>query len=151
MLGAFVLVKDTDSRVGNSLFSMWKLFFLPVLQATKVAVLRPNPKKKMGVWGPMPQMTITSRYVHSRVDSNTFIIGNPMPESTLYPSQGLWIWSQHNKDSETPIWPFRKKLPLGSSVIMYKRQDPHRGHNRNTKTVVDSISLVFVENKLRRN
>jgi hypothetical protein len=28
-------------------------------------------------------LTITSPFVHSRVDSNTFIMGNPMPESTL--------------------------------------------------------------------
>ncbi len=31
----------------------------------------------------MPKLTITSPYVHSRVDSNTFTMGNPMPESTL--------------------------------------------------------------------
>ena len=28
---------------------------------------------------------ITSPYVHSRVDSKTFTMGNPMPESTLSP------------------------------------------------------------------
>jgi hypothetical protein len=32
---------------------------------------------------PMPELTITSPYVHYRVDSNTFTMGNPMPESTL--------------------------------------------------------------------
>jgi hypothetical protein len=31
----------------------------------------------------MPELTITSPYVHSRVDSNTFTIGNPLPDSTL--------------------------------------------------------------------
>ncbi len=31
----------------------------------------------------MPEMSITSPYVHSRVDSNAFNIGKPMPESTL--------------------------------------------------------------------
>jgi hypothetical protein len=49
----------------------------------------------------MPELTITSPYVHSRIDSNTFTMGNPMPcrvdlnpmpESTLSPSQGLRIW-----------------------------------------------------------
>jgi hypothetical protein len=45
----------------------------------------------------MPVLTITSPYVHARVNSNTFTMGNPMqsrpmPESTLSPSQGLWIW-----------------------------------------------------------
>ncbi len=33
----------------------------------------------------MPELTITSPYVHSKVDSNTFTMGNPMSEST-------WIW-----------------------------------------------------------
>ncbi len=57
-----------------------------------------------GVWDPIYAGVDcnlrTSPYVHSRVDSNTFIIGNPMPESalTLYarvdfiPRQVLWIW-----------------------------------------------------------
>ncbi len=59
---------------------------------------------------PMPELTITSPYVHSRVDSSTNTTGNPMPESTLAlcqsrlypyaradfypPSKGLRIWSQ---------------------------------------------------------
>jgi len=51
--------------------------------------LRPNPKKNMG-YGTL-ELTITSPYVHFRVESNTFTMGNPMPESTLSPSQGLWI------------------------------------------------------------
>jgi len=46
-------------------------------------------EKKHGVWDPMPELTITSSYVHSRVDSNTFTITNPMPESTLSPSKDL--------------------------------------------------------------
>ncbi len=33
-------------------------------------------KEKRGVWDLMPDLTITSPYVHSRVDSNTFIMGN---------------------------------------------------------------------------
>ncbi len=59
-------------------------------------------KEKHRVWDPMPELTITSPYVHSRVDSNTFTMGNPMPELiitlarelTLSPSQGLRIWPQ---------------------------------------------------------
>ncbi len=54
----------------------------------------------------MPEMTITSPYVHSRVDSITFTMGigqpyarvdplNPMTESTVSPSQVLWIWPQN--------------------------------------------------------
>jgi hypothetical protein len=47
---------------------------------------RPNPKKNMLY---RPELTITSPYVHSRVDSNTFTIGSPMPGSTFSPSQGF--------------------------------------------------------------
>ncbi len=44
-----------------------------------------DSKEKHGVWDSMPELTISSPYVHSRVDSNTFTmgLGNPMPESTL--------------------------------------------------------------------
>ncbi len=38
-------------------------------------------KEKHGVWDPMPELT--SPYIHSRDDSNTLTMGNPMPESTL--------------------------------------------------------------------
>ncbi len=40
-------------------------------------------KEKHGVWGPEPELTLNSPYVHSRVESNTFAMGNPMPKSTL--------------------------------------------------------------------
>jgi hypothetical protein len=41
----------------------------------------------------MPELTITSFYVDSRVDSSTFTMSNPMlSESTLSPSQELRIW-----------------------------------------------------------
>ncbi len=33
---------------------------------------RPNPYKNMLYGTPMPELTVTSPYVHSRVDSNTF-------------------------------------------------------------------------------
>ncbi len=42
-------------------------------------------KEKHGVRDPLPELTITSPYVNSRVELN------PMTESTLSPSQGLWI------------------------------------------------------------
>ncbi len=52
-------------------------------------------KEKHGVREPMPELTIyLAPYVDSRVDSNTFTMGNPMSDSTLSPSQGLWIWPQ---------------------------------------------------------
>ena len=38
-------------------------------------------KEKHGEWDPMPEFSITSPYVHSKVDSNTFTMGNPMPKS----------------------------------------------------------------------
>jgi hypothetical protein len=43
----------------------------------------------------MPELTITSPYVHSIVDSNTFSMGNPMPESTLSQSGTLDLASEH--------------------------------------------------------
>jgi hypothetical protein len=48
-------------------------------------------KGKHGVLDPMPELTITSPYVHSRVDSNTFTMDNPLPESTLFLSQEICI------------------------------------------------------------
>jgi hypothetical protein len=59
-------------------------------------------KEKHDEWDPMPELIITSPYhmptgqpyvrvvlkPYARVDLH------PMPESTLAPSQGLWIWPQ---------------------------------------------------------
>jgi hypothetical protein len=42
-------------------------------------------KEKHGVCDPTPELT--SPYIHSRVDYNTFTIGNPMPEVPLSSSQ----------------------------------------------------------------
>jgi hypothetical protein len=47
------------------------------------SVTEAESKEKHGVWDPMPKLTITSPYVDSRVDSNTFTMGSPMPESTF--------------------------------------------------------------------
>ncbi len=70
-------------------------------------------RKKIYVWDPMPELTITSPYVHSRVDLNTFTMGigqpyarvdlNPMPEFSLSPSQGLWICVVFTGWKWTPI------------------------------------------------
>jgi hypothetical protein len=64
--------------------------------------LRPNPKKNMVYMGPyaVDDYNLTLCQLQYRVDSNTFTLGNPMPESTLIlrqsrlypPSQVLWIW-----------------------------------------------------------
>ena len=53
------------------------------IRLTHASEQRPNPKKNMVYGTPMTELTITSRYVHSRVESNTFTMGKPMPESTL--------------------------------------------------------------------
>jgi hypothetical protein len=56
-----------------------------------MAIIEAEFKEKHGVWDPMPELTLTSAYV----DSNTCtmgILGNPMPASTLFPSQSLRIW-----------------------------------------------------------
>jgi hypothetical protein len=42
-------------------------------------------KEKHGVWDPMPELTTTSPYVHSRVDSNTFTLDNPICQSRPLP------------------------------------------------------------------
>jgi hypothetical protein len=65
-------------------------------------------KEKRGLWDPMPELTITSPYVHSRVDSNTFTMGNAMPESTLTLCQsrlyhfGFGLWSD-SRSWQQPI------------------------------------------------
>ncbi len=38
-------------------------------------------KEKNGVWDPKPELTITSPYVYSRVDSNTFTMDNLIRQS----------------------------------------------------------------------
>jgi hypothetical protein len=45
--------------------------------------LEAESKEKRGVWDPMTLLIITSPSVDARVDSNTFTMGNPMPEPTL--------------------------------------------------------------------
>ncbi len=61
-------------------------------------------KEKHGVWDPMPELTKTCPYVHSRVDSNTFTMANPTPwwpilwQGRLYPPVrdlgfGLRVWN----------------------------------------------------------
>ncbi len=58
-------------------------------------------KEKHGVWDSMPELTITSSYVDSmsRLLQHVYhgqlyaiVDLNPVPESTLSSSQGLWIW-----------------------------------------------------------
>jgi hypothetical protein len=64
----------------------WKTFFnARHTRYSAGRLLRPNPKKNMvyGRRATMPELTITSPYVHSTVNSNIFTMENRMPESTL--------------------------------------------------------------------
>ncbi len=93
-------------------------------------------KEKHCVWDPMPELTITSPYVQSRVNSNTFTISNPMPlwvdlnpmpESTLYPSKGLWIWPQGYKpsiDAKSASQPSEEKTGLPLTEVDCSHQQP---------------------------
>ncbi len=90
----------TFFRTLSKTFRLWQL--TPGKAQHKQDVAETVFKGKHGVWDPMPKSTYTSPCVASGVDSNTCIIGNPMPESdlnsipesSLYPSQGLRIWPQ---------------------------------------------------------
>ncbi len=50
---------------------------------TRFRERRPNSKKNMVYWTLSELTIITSPYVHFKVDSNTFTMGHPLPESTL--------------------------------------------------------------------
>jgi hypothetical protein len=86
----------------KSLHYIYAGFFLMYrvkYQLLQTLISEAESKEKHGVWDPMPELTITSPYVHSRVDSNTFTMGNParvdinpMPES-LYLSQSETLGS----------------------------------------------------------
>jgi hypothetical protein len=63
----------------------------------------PNPKiRKSWCMGLQLELTVYNLTdVHSRVDSNTLnTMGSPMPESTLSPSQGHWIWPLYRSSLE---------------------------------------------------
>jgi hypothetical protein len=105
-------VKRGYLRVVRCTMSIRTLFFTsmgwhppwPFLFSSWLIKHRLSSKRKHGAWDPMSELTRISSCVDFRVDSNTctmgFFIGqsyarfnlNPMPESTLSPSQGLRIW-----------------------------------------------------------
>jgi len=58
---------------------MWNPFF----REFRVIQTEVESKEKHDVCYPMPELTISSPYVHSRIDSNTFTMDNPMSESTV--------------------------------------------------------------------
>ncbi len=66
-----------------TLFFPPQLHFFTIFCHTLYSVHSSEAKEKHGVRNPIPELTITWPYVYSRVDSNTFTMVNPMPESTL--------------------------------------------------------------------
>jgi hypothetical protein len=60
----------------------------------------------------MPEFTITSPYVHVRVDSNTFTMGNPMPESTLSLCQSR-LYQSGTLDLASEVLIFIRSCNLG--------------------------------------
>ncbi len=80
-------------------------------------------KDKQGACDPMLELTITSIYPlqsplqhiyhgqpYARVDHN------PMPESTLSPSQGLWIWPLKNALPRGEQPPTDEKVKTGANL-----------------------------------
>ncbi len=82
------------SKDGGIYLLNWASFFLagPIKLSDIGKYSEFGSKEKHGFWVPMPELAITSPYVHSRVYSSTFIMRNPMPESTLTLYQG-WLYS----------------------------------------------------------
>ncbi len=76
--------------------------FNPFMRGSAVSKEAESEEKHV-VQDSMPELTITSPYINSSVDSNTFMMGNPISESTLtlcqsrlYPyRKGLRIWPQY--------------------------------------------------------
>jgi hypothetical protein len=108
-------------------------YFSDSLMAYIFRVFRGRIQRKTWCMGPMPELTITSPYVHSRVGSNTFFMGNPMPESTstvyakvdfIPPSQGLRIWPQIKIPlfySTFPASTISIKFPQNENRICYAK------------------------------
>ncbi len=95
-----------DTDMGNSLLQQKKINVVFVRKVEPCGEPEAESKEKHGVWDPMPVLTITtSPYVHCRVQSTLpthlpwawvtlcqSLYLNLMPESILFPSQGLGIW-----------------------------------------------------------
>jgi hypothetical protein len=73
------------------------LYLLKITEAESI--------EKHGLWDPMPELTITSPYVHSRLDSNTFTMGGQSSARVdLSPSKGLRIWPPERKRRRELKW-----------------------------------------------
>jgi len=68
----------------SQIFIIFFIFYISYFFSPFTLTSEAESKEKTWcVWDPMPELTITSPYAHSRFDSNTFTMGSPMPESTL--------------------------------------------------------------------
>jgi hypothetical protein len=117
-----ILWEETFSKKKNKMFflTLKKLsinkFFLQSGNCTVYNKHRGRIQRKTWCMGPYAGVDYTSPYVDTRVDSNTFTMGqpyprvdhNPMPEPTLSPSQGLRIWPQYcmnqNNQMQSKAW-----------------------------------------------
>jgi hypothetical protein len=110
-------------------------------------------KEKHGVWDPMPELTITSPYVNSRVDSNTFTMGigqpyarvdfDPMPKLTLFPSQGLWIWPRDYKGGRGGVTYTLDHLNKTSPFTYCTNYAPFSAVQSNPRTAVYIVVVVI--------
>jgi hypothetical protein len=103
----FFVVKKKKYLRSKILFIRIKIKILYLNPLSKGAMhgTEAESKEKYSVWDPMPELSIISPYVDARVDSDTFNMGNPMPESTLTlcqsrlhpPVRGLGLWAPYTK------------------------------------------------------
>jgi hypothetical protein len=95
-----------------------------------------------------PELTITSPCVHSIVESQHIYHGqpyarvdNPIPELTLSPSQGLWIWPRSSVCGKNGVWIYR----VTSTFLWFNHGNPTficRGINRSQ--VNDFMHIIQV-------
>jgi hypothetical protein len=57
--------------------------FMALTKAAPSTQTQAESKEENGVWDPMPELTITSPYVYSRVYSNTFTMAIKQPYARI--------------------------------------------------------------------
>jgi hypothetical protein len=85
-ISVFVCVSEDASRdrvCWDGSITVYRAVLYTKVQLKSINNPEVESKEKHDAWEAMQELTVTSPYVHSRVDSNTFTMGNPMPESTL--------------------------------------------------------------------
>ncbi len=73
-------VASRDMGRWDGSITLYRAILYTTVQLESVNNPEAESKEKYGVWDPMQELTIPSPYVHSRVYSNTFTMGNSMPE-----------------------------------------------------------------------